>query len=212
MYNIYFNKRVLKICDISSLPLKDPNTVISNGGIISNIGNIAATMENLPNIQTLALPVPDSDIETTFMQICSQFTQINAAGGLVSNENGEYLLILRNGLWDLPKGKQEDGEDIATTAVREVEEECGITGLKQKELLCITRHTYRMNGENILKHTYWYRMESSAACNIKPQTEENIEEVRWVKKEALADYLANTYPSIKEVFVKSEPEYITSNL
>ena len=37
---------------------------------------------------------------------------------------------------------------------------------------------------------------------LKPQTEENIQEARWVKKEALAQYIANTYPSIKEVFVE----------
>lgn len=207
MYNIYFNKRTLKICDILSLPLKDPNAVISNAGLIANIGNISALMESLPDINTIALPVPGSEIETTFNNICSQFTQVNAAGGLVTNEHGEYLLILRNGIWDLPKGKQEENEDIALTAIREVEEECGITNLVQKELICITRHTYQINGKNILKHTYWYKMECSSCYNTKPQTEENIQEVKWVKKEALANYLSNTYPSINEVFLKN----ITSN-
>ncbi len=204
MYNIYFDKRVLKICDISSLPLKNPNTIISNAGMISNIGNIPAMMESLPDIGSIALPVPANKIETTFRQVCSQFTEINAAGGVVENGNGEYLLILRNGLWDLPKGKQEEGEDIAATAVREVEEECGISNLQQGELLCITRHTYRMNSLHMLKHTYWYRMKCTAECNLRPQTEENIEQVRWVKKEALAEYLANTYPSIREVLLKAE--------
>ncbi len=204
MYNIYFDKRVLKICDISSLSLKNPNTVISNAGMTQEIGNIPELMETLPNIGILALAVPHDKIETTFSQVCSQFTQINAAGGVVENGNGEYLLILRNGLWDLPKGKQEDGEDISVTAIREVQEECGITTLQQGELICITRHTYKMNGMHILKHTFWYRMKCTAECNLKPQTEENIQEVRWVKKEALAEYIANTYPSIKEVLLNSE--------
>ena len=202
MYNIYFDKRVLKICDISSLPLPDPNTIISNAGLVSQTEKILPFMENLEKIQSIAIPVDSNKLETTFQEICSQFTQINAAGGVVENTDGEYLLILRNGLWDLPKGKQEDGEDIATTAVREVEEECGLTGIEQKELICITRHTYHMNGQHMLKHTYWYKMSCTHKCETKPQTEENIQEVRWVKKEALADYLANTYPSIKEVFSK----------
>lgn len=200
MYNIYFDKRVLKICDISSLPLPDPNTIISNAGLVSQTDKIIPFMENLDKIQSIAIPVTSSNIETTFQKICSQFTQINAAGGVMENQNGEYLLILRHGLWDLPKGKQEEGEDIATTAVREVEEECGITSLELKELICITRHTYHMNGKHMLKHTYWYKMACTNGCNTKPQTEEDIQEVKWVKKEALADYLANTYPSIKEVF------------
>ncbi len=37
-----------------------------------------------------------------------------------------YLFICRNGLWDLPKGHQEAGEDIRDTALREVSEETGI--------------------------------------------------------------------------------------
>ena len=200
MYNIYFDKRVLKICDISSLPLRDPNTIISNAGLVSQTDKILPFMENLEKIQSIAIPVDSNNLETTFQEICSQFTQINAAGGVVENANGEYLLILRHGLWDLPKGKQEEGEDIATTAVREVEEECGLTGIELKELICITRHTYHMNGQHMLKHTYWYKMSCANGCETKPQTEEHIEEVKWVKKEALADYLANTYPSIKEVF------------
>ena len=109
------------------------------------------------------------------------------------------MLILRHGLWDLPKGKQEEGEDIATTAIREVQEECGIENLQQKELICITHHTYHMNGLHMLKHSYWYKMTCDKCQNTKPQIEEDIQEVRWVKKEVLAEYLTNTYPSIKEV-------------
>ncbi len=143
------------------------------------------------------LTIPDS---AAFEQTCSQYTQINAGGGLVENENGEYLLIFRNGFWDLPKGKQEEGEEISITALREVEEECGIGGLQLGELICITHHTYQMNGLSMLKHTYWYKMNYSGNQDLKPQTEENIQEVKWVKKEELAPYLENTYPSIKEVF------------
>jgi len=41
----------------------------------------------------------------------------------------EILFIFRNGKWDLPKGKAEAKETINQTAIREVEEETGITGL-----------------------------------------------------------------------------------
>ncbi len=147
------------------------------------------------------LTFPD---KASFEEVCSKYTQINAGGGLVENANGEYLLIFRNGLWDLPKGKQEEGEDIALTAVREVEEECGIGNLQLQELICITRHTYQMNGLSMLKHTYWYKMFYSGNHSLKPQIEENIQEVKWVKKEDVPQYLENTYPSIKEVFASSK--------
>ena len=199
MYNIYFDKRVLKICDISTLEVKDPNTIIYNAALVSQTDKILPVMESLCGINSLVIPVHSDKLETTFQEICSQFTEINAAGGVVENENGEILLILRHGLWDLPKGKQEEGEDIAITAIREVQEECGLDQLHQEELLCITHHTYHMNGLNMLKHTYWYKMRCSECYNTKPQIEEDIQEVKWVKKEVLAEYLTNTYPSIREV-------------
>lgn len=201
MYNIYFNKRVLNICNFDKMQKKDPNSVYLNGLEEGTIAGIPLFFEKSENIKNLVVCADSSNIETTFHTICSAFTQINAAGGVVENEKGQYLLIYRNGMWDLPKGKQEDGEDIALTALREVEEECGIGGLEQKELLCITRHTYRMNGEFILKHTYWYKMVHRGEDNLVPQREEGIEEVKWVNKEDLAEYMQNTYPSIREVIM-----------
>ena len=70
--------------------------------------------------------IPSTDPEHTYRRICAEFTEVNAGGGLVSNRRGDFLLISRNGLWDLPKGHQEEGEDIRTTALREVQEETGI--------------------------------------------------------------------------------------
>lgn len=209
MYNIYFDKRILKVCDIDTLPSKDPNAIIFNAGSSSNIGVIPELVEQCPKLHNVIVPAKSDKIETTFRQICSQYSQINAGGGLVENENGEFLLIFRNGMWDLPKGKQEPGEDIRTTALREVEEECGISDLQLKEHICTTRHCYRMRGNFMLKHTYWYRMHYTGTHTPKPQTEENIMEAKWVKREFLPEYISNTYPSIKEVFEKAA---IVSNL
>jgi len=38
--------------------------------------------------------------------------KIIAAGGLVTNENNELLMIFRRGKWDLPKGKADEGETV----------------------------------------------------------------------------------------------------
>ena len=56
--------------------------------------------------------------DAQFAEFCSHFREIPAGGGLVRNKEGKYLLIYRHKLWDLPKGKQEPGEDIETCALR----------------------------------------------------------------------------------------------
>ena len=143
----------------------------------------------------------DISEEEAFNQLFSKTVRIEAAGGLVTNKQGEYLMIFRNGRWDLPKGKQEDGEDIAITALREVSEECGILEVELSEHICNTYHTFHRNNKFFLKCTHWYSMEycGDSSC-VKPQTEEDIEKVIWATESELQNYLTNTYPSIKEVF------------
>ena len=126
--------------------------------------------------------------------------QVNAGGGLVSNRRGDYLLIRRNDLWDLPKGHQEAGETIQTCALREVEEETGVEGLILRDLICVTDHCYRRNGIWHLKHTWWFDMLYNNPTDLTPQKEEDITKAVWVAKSSLPPYLHNTYPSIAEVF------------
>ena len=144
--------------------------------------------------------IPTEDIEGTYLRICAEFKEVNAGGGLVSNRRGDYLLISRNGLWDLPKGHQDPGEPIETTALREVCEETGIRDLELRDLICITDHCYRREGIWHLKHTWWYDMLYTAPVDLTPQREEDIAQAAWVAKSSLPAFLTNTYPSIAEVF------------
>lgn len=200
MYSIYFNNRKLSVCPLMENTNYNSNAVVYYNSNDLNTKQLPEFMESNQKINLLVLPVEENKIDCVFEKICSEFNQINAGGGLVRNSAGEYLLIFRNGKWDLPKGKQEAGEDIKVTAVREVEEECGIDSLELGNLLCVTHHTYRMNGEFMLKHTFWYNMEYKGDATLKPQTEENIEMCKWVKGEEIAELVKDTYPSIKRVF------------
>ena len=67
-----------------------------------------------------------------------------AGGGKVYNSKKEVLFIHRNGKWDLPKGKAEKKEDMETTAIREVEEECAVNGLEILKPLKDTFHIYTL--------------------------------------------------------------------
>jgi 8-oxo-dGTP pyrophosphatase MutT (NUDIX family) len=144
------------------------------------------------------------DAKEYLKSIINSNTLINAAGGMVTNPRGEYLFIYRNDKWDLPKGKIEKGEGKRVGAVREVEEECGITVTEIGERICKTYHTYTYKGEMVLKRTYWYRMTYKGAEKLKPQKEEGITDVRWFRKGHIDAIVKNTFPSIMDVLVKMD--------
>ena len=139
-------------------------------------------------------------VEENWEDFCSGFTLIEAAGGIVFNQENKVLMIFRNGKWDLPKGKLESGEKVEQTAIREVEEECGVVGLKICSKLLNTLHTYEINEESILKKTYWYKMSCSFVGELTPQTEEGITEVCWVEMDDAKEKLNNSYSNIMDVF------------
>ena len=134
------------------------------------------------------------------VELIAQSKEVNAAGGVVSNRRDDVLLIRRNDLWDLPKGHQEPGEEISVTAIREVEEETGVPDLELGRLICVTDHCYRRNEIWHLKHTWWYDMLYTDPVDLAPQREEDITKAGWVAKSSLPAFLADTYPSIQEVF------------
>ena len=138
-------------------------------------------------------------ITDNWESFCADYTLIEAAGGLVYNLDNQLLMIFRNGKWDLPKGKLEVGENIKECAIREVEEECGISGLSISKPLQDTYHVYELNEQKILKRTYWFEMKTNFKANLTPQTEEGITKVVWVDKQVIAEKLENSFGNINEL-------------
>ena len=198
MHKIYFEKRCIIICDPSDQALSDPNSIEFHSPDKLDLHTLVTMFKASESLSRIYIPTPDT--ERTYKSLCSEFREVNAAGGLVSNRRGDYLLISRNGLWDLPKGHQEQGEDISVTALREVQEETGVEALELRDLICITDHCYLRGGIWHLKHTWWYDMLYTDPVDLTPQREEDISKAAWVAKSSLPPYLKNTYPSILEVF------------
>lgn len=186
------------ICRPDDCLLSDPNIIQFSLGENLDIHALVEMVEASDTLQRVCIPTMDT--EDTYRRICAEFLEVNAGGGLVSNRRGDYLLISRNGLWDLPKGHQDPGEDIEVTALREVQEETGINEIVLRGLICVTDHCYRRNGIWHLKHTWWYDMLYTDPTDLTPQREEDIAKAAWVAKSSLPPYLLNTYPSIVEVF------------
>jgi 8-oxo-dGTP pyrophosphatase MutT (NUDIX family) len=138
----------------------------------------------------------------------NRFVEIPASGGLVRNDSGLFLFIRRLGYWDLPKGKIEKKETPEKAAIREVGEECGLSGLKIINQLDSTFHIYRSPylsypDNLILKETKWFLMDYSGNEIPVPQTEENIEEARWFAKTDFDQVLISTYSSLRDLLAKT---------
>jgi 8-oxo-dGTP pyrophosphatase MutT (NUDIX family) len=127
-----------------------------------------------------------------------------AGGGLVYNKNGDVLFIFRNGKWDLPKGGIKKEEQIEDCAIREVEEETGVSGLKIETKLQKTYHVFKRNGSYKLKITHWFEMKTDFEGSPVGQLEEGIEKVAWLNPEQIKEALKNSYENIKLLFEEQD--------
>jgi ADP-ribose pyrophosphatase YjhB (NUDIX family) len=140
------------------------------------------------------------NFEVDWKQFKSLFKIEKAAGGKVFNLKNEVLFIYRFDKWDLPKGKLEKGESIEQCAIREVEEECGITNLTIEKQLETTYHIFERKEKIILKITDWFLMKTCFTGKLEPQVEEGIEKVVFKNEVETNEALKNTYENIKQLF------------
>ena len=122
------------------------------------------------------------------------YDTVTSCGLIVFNGNN-VLLIKRDGKWDLPKGKHEDGEQYRQTALRETDEETGIrqTDLVITDELFPTQHFTTYGGLQYLKTTHWFMAKYRGPQDhmLFPQEEEGIEDVRWISIGIMDQYLSD---------------------
>ena len=136
------------------------------------------------------------------------FQMAPAAGGVVIVD-GKFVSIVRHGITDLPKGHIEKGESPEQAALREVEEETGISHLQIVKALPSTWHCYLEHDQWTLKRTYWYLMGTTETVQPKPQTEEGITEIKLIGNEEIEDFLKETFRSISEILGKDLRQIVT---
>jgi ADP-ribose pyrophosphatase YjhB (NUDIX family) len=197
---IYFNDKPLFLCDgiddTIQPYLHHDDSVFIDELDTHTLKSMIHEMQ-LPKIHAGVFFHPD--LEKLKKAFWKKFTIVKAGGGIVENEKGEILLMFRKGKWDLPKGKLDKGEKIDACAVREVKEETGLQKVTLSKALLTTYHTYHEGTKFILKETYWFSMKADGKQGLIPQAEEDISEVKWVKKTDLKKYAADTYASVAEV-------------
>ena len=197
---IYFGDKPVFLCDEITSEINEyrhhPDAVYIDELSTAAINSL---LHEINKLQFHAGIIFDKDFKKLKAAFFKHFSLIKAAGGLVENKKREILLIFRRGKWDLPKGKLDDNETIEQCAKREVQEETGLHELETGEPIDITYHTYVEFGKHILKESHWYAMKAIGDERLIPQTEEDITEIIWVKKEDLKKYVSNTFPTILAV-------------
>ncbi len=194
-YRIYYNNALVLISKDTPQSNKKFTKVISDTKEIAQFtANPVIFYDGLTNENVLILAAEPELVLSDFLE---HQEIILAGGGIVWNEKDELLMIHRRGHWDLAKGKIERNEKIVDGAMREVEEETGVKIKSVEETAIHTYHAYKLKGRNCIKETSWYVMKAKEDQNkLVPQTEEDIEDVRWVKRTDLSKYKEGCYPLI----------------
>lgn len=136
------------------------------------------------------------DLVKDWKSFKTKFKVVKAAGGLVVNKGKEILFIYRKDKWDLPKGKIKKKEEVKETAIREVEEECGVKNITIEKKLIVTYHFFIKKGTYRLKETHWYLMSSLYEGKLIPQQEEGITKVVYKNIEDINIAFQNTFLNI----------------
>lgn len=191
MYRLFCNNRTLTANNFCEKLLSLDNKCVKN------CDDLAAKIRLwLDDEQAKNLDLGDVDGEKLACAIKNIFRQAPAAGGVVVIDN-QFVAIERNGIPDLPKGHIEKGESSEVAALREVEEETGISNLEIIKELPSTWHCYILDNQWTIKKTSWFLMRTATGMKNVPQTEEGITKVYLVDKEGVKNFEENTFASLK---------------
>ncbi len=159
--------------------------------------NIGKVIKTLNRTDLKAVHLIHKNEEKLLKKFLKLLPNVVAGGGKVYNDKNEVLFIYRNDKWDLPKGKAERKETIEETAIREVEEETGVEGLKITKPLQTTYHIFKRNGKHKIKVTHWFEMKTTFNGALSPQENEGITKVEWLNEKASQEALENSYANIR---------------
>ena len=191
MYRLFCNNRTLTANNFCE------NLLSVDNKCVKNCDDLAAKIEKWLADETIEnLNLGDVDGEALACAIKNIFRQAPAAGGVVVIDN-QFVAIERHGIPDLPKGHIEKGETPEVAALREVEEETGITNLEIIKELPSTWHSYLLDNQWTIKKTSWFLMKTTSGMKNIPQTEEGISEVYLVDKKEVKEFEEKTFESLK---------------
>lgn len=106
-----------------------------------------------------------------------------SAGGIVFRRSarGVRFLLIRDSYqnWGFPKGHLEEGESPGAAALREVEEETGLRGLRLREPVEVIDWHFRFRGRLVHKICHFFLIEA-ALGEARPLRKEGITACTWL--------------------------------
>jgi 8-oxo-dGTP pyrophosphatase MutT (NUDIX family) len=130
-----------------------------------------------------------------------------SGGGVIVGPSKKVLVVSQQGTsWSLPKGRLEPGEDAKAAALREIEEETGVTQLNLiKELGTYDRSLIGLDGkpDDRFSKTITIFLYTTPELELNPKDSDNPE-ARWMEPDKVADLL--THPKDKEFYLNILPE------
>lgn len=131
-----------------------------------------------------------------------------SAGGIVvrNHSQGFKILLIKDayGRWSWPKGKIDPGEKSEQAALREIEEEVGLTQLRILAKVGRSNYFYRLKGELIFKTVFFFLVQAQAKQKLKVQTKE-IKAARWFSPQQAQARVE--YKGAKELLTKAIKMY-----
>ncbi len=137
-------------------------------------------------------------------------TEISAGGVVVSKKGGGWVVLLMKdmkGAWTFPKGKIEEGEEAPTTALREIEEEVGITDLSLISPLKTVTYFFR-KGALVRKNVFYFLFRAEEQTVPKVQRKEGITAAAWVPFFKAADMIG--YPKTNTSLLKKAQKILAT--
>ncbi len=134
--------------------------------------------------------------------------EATSCGGIVIFR-GKILLLYKNYRnkyegWVLPKGTVEEGEEFQETALREVEEEAGVSANLVK-YIDKSSYTFQVQTDTVSKQVHWYLMMADN-YNSKPQREEYFLDSGYYKYHEAYHLLK--FMNERQILEKAYDEYL----
>ena len=113
---------------------------------------------------------------------------------IIRNDENQILLLKNKDYWDIPGGRIDQGEDIETTLLRELNEEIGVNHIAQKQLWDVVKSVKQLPYGNMMTSLMLIVYRVQLPADQIPHSCEPRTVLHWVSSEEAANRLKNKYP------------------
>ena len=182
------------------------NTIIyTDGSALAknvNLGGWAFCKINQSNDIELRYGTSDNSDSNSMelLAVIKALESVESKGRIKIISDSQYVIHGAETKFKHKKVKKEKGEDTLTAAIREIQEETGLSGhFVPVKPLHNTYHVYKFKERSIFKENHWFHLKYTGSSAVQPQIEEGIASVFWLDEAQWKQRLQETYPGLREM-------------